>query len=239
MLTDLNEQVRALFDEAGVSLTDEDWAWFERLREAVVDANRRMNLTRLVEPLDFYRKHVLDSLLPFHAVPELAALRGPLLAADVGAGAGFPGFVLARMRPDWDVALIERTEKKAGFLEDTLQALELGNAYVVPFDAREAPRHARVLRHGCALVVARAVGRIAPVTEISAPLLAPRGILVHYKGGAPDAAELKDGARAAHRLKLRQGEPVAYDLPPDARRSVVLTVNPPRRRKRGGPRRRT
>lgn len=230
--------MRALFAAAGVPLADDDWAWFERLRELVVAANRRMNLTRLTEPADFYRKHVLDSLLPFHVVPQLAALRGPLLAADVGAGAGFPGFALARMRPDWDVALIERTEKKAGFLEDTLQALELGNAYVVPFDAREAPRQARVLRHGCAVVVARAVGRIAPVTELAAPLLAPGGVLVHYKGGAPDAAELKDGARMAHRLKLSQGEPVAYDLPPDARRSVVVTASPPRRRRRGGPRRR-
>jgi 16S rRNA (guanine527-N7)-methyltransferase len=189
-----------------------------------------MNLTRLTEPRDYYLKHVLDSVLPFLVVDSLKRAPGGIMVADLGAGAGFPGFVLARVRPDWEVALIERTQKKAEFLEDTLEALQLTNAYVVPLDAREAAQRVAALKHGCLLVLARAVGRIAAVTQLAAPLLARGGAILHYKGGQPDPDELKEGSRVAHRLKMVQEDPVVYDLPPDAKRSAVLTLNPARHR---------
>lgn len=229
----VDDEIQKMFAAAGLALEDEDWAFFERLRAAVVAANRRMNLTRLVEPRDFYLKHVLDSALPFVVVPELAKLKRRQLVADLGSGAGFPGLVLARLRPRWDVALVERTQKKAGFLEDTIEALGIGNAYVVPFDASEA----QVLVGGCDLVVARAVGRIAPVTRTAEPLLGPRGILVHYKGGRPDPEEISEGKQMAGRLGLKQLDRIGYDLPPDARRSAVLSRSTGRRR--GAVRRRT
>lgn len=231
----MDKETRNLFAAAGVPLAEEDWDFFARLRERILEANRRMNLTRITEPREFFSKHVLDSVLPFFLVPELKALPRRLLAADIGSGAGFPGLALARLNPRWDVALIERTQKKAVFLEETIEELGIGNAYVVPFDAGEAPRHAKVLRRGCRLVVARAVGRIAAVTALAAPLLGTRGVIVHYKGGQPEEAELREGKIAAGRRRYKQTDPVAYDLPPDARRSVVLVVNRTRRRKRTGP----
>jgi len=237
MLTGVDEETRTLLAAAGLMLPDADVEFFERLREAVVRANEKMNLTRLVAPRDFWRKHVLDAALPFLVVEALRALPDRLLAADLGAGAGFPGLVLARLRPGWDVALIERTQKKALFLEETIEALGVPNAYVVPFDARDAPGRAPVLAGACGVVAARAVGRLAAVTAAAAPLLARGGVLVHYKGGDVDAAELKEGAREAHRRGLRQEAPVSYALPPDARRAVVLTVSPATRRTRSGSRR--
>jgi len=230
-------ETEALFAGCGVELTSGDRAWFERLFEAVLDANRRMNLTRITLRDEFYAKHVLDSILPFVCVPELAALEAPQLVADIGSGAGFPGLVLARLRPDWSIALIERTQKKAAFLDETIEALGLENAYAVPFDAREAPRHADVLAHGCGIVTARAVGRIADVTKTAAGLLRPRGLIVHYKGGTPDPDELADGRKEAQRLGIAQDEPFVYDLPPDARRSVVISRSSGR--KHGGRRGRT
>jgi 16S rRNA (guanine527-N7)-methyltransferase len=228
----LDDATRELFAQAGATLDDADRDFFERVRLALVDANARMNLTRLVEPADYYRKHVLDSALPFHAVRALRDLGARGMAADLGSGAGFPGLVFARLRPEWDVALIERTQKKAGFLEDLVETLGLERVYVVPLDAHEVPRRVGVLRRGCDVVLARAVGRLGPVTEAAAPLLRPGGVLVHYKGGDVDQAELEEGRAAAKRFGLEQEAPVAYDLPPDARRSVVCCVSRARRRTR-------
>jgi 16S rRNA (guanine527-N7)-methyltransferase len=205
--------------------------FFERLRQAIVRANRHMNLTRITEPDEFMRKHVLDSWLPFRVVPALRALdEKDLLVADLGSGAGFPGLVVARLRPAWEVALIERTQKKAGFLEAMREDLGLGNVYVVPLDAREAAGRVPALRRGCDLVLARAVGRLAPVTRAAAPLVRPGGLLVHYKGGRLEMGELTEGRTAAAALRLIQGNPVVYDLPPDARRSVILSRAKGRRR---------
>jgi 16S rRNA (guanine527-N7)-methyltransferase len=208
--------------------------FFERLRQAIVRANRRMNLTRITEPDEFMRKHVLDSWLPFRVVPALRKLPAEgLLVADLGSGAGFPGLVVARLRPHWEVTLIERTQKKAAFLEAMRDDLALGNVYVVPLDAREAAGRVPVLRRGCDVVLARAVGRLAPVTRAAAPLVRPGGLLVHYKGGRLEPGELTEGRTAATAARMVQGDPVVYDLPPDARRSVILSRAKGRRRSAG------
>ncbi len=216
------EAMQALLAGAGVELDGEDWAFFERLRLHILARNAVMNLTRLTARPDFFRKQVLDSLLPFELVPELKRLAEGCLVADLGSGAGFPGFVLARMRPSWDIGLIERTQKKAAFLEETAAAFELQNVFVVPMDALEAGNTVPLLAARCEVVCARAVGRMAPVTRAAAPLLRRDGLIVHYKGGSPEAEELAEARRAAAGLGFEMHEPFRYELPPDAERSVVL-----------------
>jgi 16S rRNA (guanine527-N7)-methyltransferase len=206
-----------MFERAGVPLTDDDAAFFERLRLCVLRGNERMNLTRLVEPQEFLAKHVLDSLLPFVVVPALRELPERLALADLGSGGGFPGLPLSRFRPGWTVTLIERTRKKAAFLAETIEELEIPNARVLAADAREA-----ALRGACDIVTARAVGTIADVARVAAGLLAPAGILVHYKGNLT-GEELEEGAKASKRLGLVQEGPFPYELPPDAKRAVVLS----------------
>jgi 16S rRNA (guanine527-N7)-methyltransferase len=198
-----------------------------------------MNLTRITGRAEFDRKHVLDSILPFLAVDELRSLPGSLTAADLGSGAGFPGFILARFHPGWRLVLIERTQKKARFLEETARRLGLDNVSVAAVDAREARAHEPALKEGCELVVARAVGRVEAVSKAAAPLLRMDGLLVHYKGGSPDAGELEEGRLAAGKLGLGQADPVTYELPPDAERSVVLSRRRSSGRKRSVAFRRT
>ncbi len=221
------DEMRALFHAAGLDPSPEDWAFFERLRLTVIAGNASMNLTRITEQREFFLKHVLDSALPLVAVPALRGLGEGLLAADVGSGAGFPGLVIARLRPSWDVALLERTRKKANFLEEAAEALGLENTFVVPLDAAEAPSQVPVLRRRCDLVLARAVGRIGAVTRSAKDLVRAGGWIVHYKGGEPPPDELEEGRREVKRLGFLMEEPAVYALPPEARRSVVLVVNPP------------
>ena len=205
--------------------TDEDLAWFEHLYDVVMEANARMNLTRITDREEFFVKHIVDSALPFFIVPELLDLPGSLRAADLGSGAGFPGLVLARLNPGWKFALIERTQKKARYLDDARKRLELPNVHVIGKDAREAG----IAR--CDLVVARAVGPLAKVTRAAAPLLKRRGRLVHYKGGALQEPEIAEGFRAARNLGLGQNDPIAYEIPPGGDgRTLVISRSIGRRR---------
>jgi len=228
----VDQETRAILALAGYEPTAEEEAFFERLRQRIVEANERLNLTRLTSQHDFWIKHVLDSLLPFFAVPGLAGLDDKALVADFGSGAGFPGFALAHRFPHWDVALIERTQKKCDFLEETVEKLGMTNVFVVPLDAREAVHKVEALDRGCDLVVARAVGRLAKVTRQAEPLLRPGGILLHYKGGTLDADEIAEGKRAAREMVARQYEPSYYELPPDQRRAAVLVESKPHAKKR-------
>jgi 16S rRNA (guanine527-N7)-methyltransferase len=71
----------------------------------------RHNLVSQSSLKDVWRRHVWDSAQLVQLIPAEAKT-----LADLGSGAGFPGLVLAILRPDLSVALFEATRKKADFL---------------------------------------------------------------------------------------------------------------------------
>ncbi|MFP6796757.1 MAG: 16S rRNA (guanine(527)-N(7))-methyltransferase RsmG [Pseudomonadales bacterium] len=75
-------------------------------------------------------RHLLDcmSLLPW--------LEGRARMLDIGSGGGFPGMVLAIGRPKIDTVLVERSQKKARFLQQVVYELGLTGVEVVAQDIR-------------------------------------------------------------------------------------------------------
>jgi 16S rRNA (guanine527-N7)-methyltransferase len=137
--------------------------------------------------------HIADSLSGL----EVPAVRQARRIADVGAGAGFPGLVLAAALQDARVALVESVGRKSAWLERAAGAMGLTNVEVV--NARAEAWTAGVGVHD--LVTARAVASLNVLVEYAAPLLAQGGALVAWKGRR-DAAEEADGAAAARALGL-------------------------------------
>jgi len=78
-------------------------------------------------------KHILDSLAPLGIIIKLLKDTGAGKAvkiADVGSGAGLPGIPLAIVLPQYSFTLIERMERRAGFLHNTKAVLSLSNITV-------------------------------------------------------------------------------------------------------------
>ena len=50
---------------------------------------------------------------------------------DLGSGAGFPGLVIAALRPSWDVRLVESRKRRVEWLERVREALALPRCTVV------------------------------------------------------------------------------------------------------------
>jgi 16S rRNA (guanine(527)-N(7))-methyltransferase RsmG len=75
--------------------------------------NARINLTRVIELQEAVRFHYGESLFLCSLIPAEART-----VADVGSGAGFPGFVIAVARPDLQVTMIESDQRKAAFLRE-------------------------------------------------------------------------------------------------------------------------
>src|SRR5580693_9684977 len=86
--------------------------------------NRRLNLTRIEDLEDAVRLHYCESLFLGKFLPA-----GALRIADVGSGAGFPGFPVAVLRPECTVDLVESHQRKAVFLREA--RAELGNIRVI------------------------------------------------------------------------------------------------------------
>lgn len=86
--------------------------------------NKRINLTRITSPHDASRLHYAESLFGARFIRERTIL-------DIGSGAGFPAIPLAVIRPDVRVTALEAHQKKALFLIEARDALQLANFEVV------------------------------------------------------------------------------------------------------------
>ena len=159
--------------------------------------------TSVHDPRDVVRVHIADSLAGLE-VPEV---RDAAFLADLGAGAGPPGLVLAAVLPRARVVLVESVGRKCEFLRSAADGMGLANVEVV---------WARVedWRDGlgrCDVVCARALAALPVLYEYAAPLLRDGGVLVAWKG-AVDEAESADGVAAAGHLGLAV-EPVRAVAP--------------------------
>jgi 16S rRNA (guanine527-N7)-methyltransferase len=156
--------------------------------------------TTVADPEAALEVHVADSLSGLE-VPELAGARR---IADIGAGAGFPGLVLAIAIPRAEVDLIESAGRKTAVIDRLIQAAALGNARSVTARAEDFARTPSALgggREAYDAVTARAVGPLAVLVEYAAPLLRLDGVLVAWKG-ARDPAEEAAGAAAAEKVGM-------------------------------------
>ncbi|MEY2900088.1 MAG: hypothetical protein RL247_254, partial [Actinomycetota bacterium] len=91
----------------------------------------------LVGPRELDRlwtRHILNSAL-------LAQKLSPGTLIDVGSGAGFPGLIVAALRPDVEVTLIEPLGRRAHWLKEEAARLGLDNVTVRNERAEEAAGH--------------------------------------------------------------------------------------------------
>jgi 16S rRNA (guanine527-N7)-methyltransferase len=162
--------------DLGITLTSEQIVAIDRYVELLLFWNRRINLTAITIPEEILDKHILDSLAVTPYVP--AAARSLI---DVGSGAGFPGAIIALVRPDLAVTLVESSHKKAAFLSTLRRELPLPNITV---DAR---RVEDVARGQADVAVSRATWALPTWLVLGQALVRPGGLVLGMEG-----AELHD-----------------------------------------------
>ncbi len=145
----------------------------------------------VTDPALAWSVHVADSLSGL-VFAELASARA---IADIGAGAGFPGLVLAAELSAAQVDLVESIGRKCEFIERAAAAGGIGNARAVNARAERWAAGGAAGREAYDAVTARAVGRLSTLAELASPLLRPGGVLVAWKGrrDADEEAELARG----------------------------------------------
>ena len=102
--------------------TSQQVADLERFLEMLSAGNAVMNLVGPATIPDFWNRHAWDSAQLLRLAPDA------LTWADLGAGAGFPGLVLAILgkgREGFHVHLVESMAKRCRFLSDVVAELDL------------------------------------------------------------------------------------------------------------------
>lgn len=174
-------------------------------------------------------RHLLNCAVVAEAIPPGVSL------VDIGSGAGLPGIVLAIVRPDITVTLLEPLLRRIVFLEEAVTELKLDNVEVLRGRAEELAGK-RVFD----IASARAVAPLDRLLVWAMPLLREGGELLAMKGER--AAEELEGARdqlrecGAARAELIS---VGRDkVEPPATLVRVVAGRPPRRVRQASRRRR-
>ncbi len=117
-------------------------------------------------------------------VPECVALatmlpQGAQRLLDIGAGGGFPGMVLAIVRPELEVHLLDATAKKTAFLAEAAEAL---GVHVSVHTGRAEELQRGALAGTFDVVTARAVAPLDRLVAWAVPFLRRGGLLYAVKG---------------------------------------------------------
>lgn len=215
------ENVAAGAARLGIALDQGQLDLMQRFVTLLLARNRQVNLTRIVEPAEVERRHLLDSLTCALPVRDALASGTAWRCIDVGSGGGLPGIPLAVAFPSLRVTLLESVGKKAAFLSEAVAALGLSCVTVRTARAEDAARDPDE-RDRYDLVVARALAPLPVALEWCLPFARPGGVVVLPRG-SDLASQLADGRYAAGQLAGRLREPIPLDdpdLPPG--RSLVV-----------------
>jgi len=177
--------VKKWVSKNGVAITDAQLALLEQHQNMVLETNKHMNLTAITDPKEFAIKHIADSLTILPYVPREAKL------ADIGTGAGFPGLVLAIMREDLHVTLVDSLRKRVFFLQEAVSKLGLQNVECVHTRAEDLARVGITFD----ICVARAVARMDKLVRWTLPITKPGGTFLAMKG--PDISDELENAEPA------------------------------------------
>lgn len=134
-----------------------------------------------------WQRHVLNSAALVDWLPK----QGRVM--DLGSGAGLPGIVLALLRPDLEMVLLEPMLRRASFLDQVVADLKLPSTCVVRARVED---FAIEQPESMDAVVARAVAPMERLIGWAAPLIRIDGCLLALKGETV-AQELAPAALAA------------------------------------------
>ncbi len=150
----------------------ETYRQLEILVETLERWQKAINLVGRTTMDSVWKRHIQDSAQIVPLIPM-----GAKTLADLGSGGGFPGLVIAAMRPDLQVTLIESDARKAAFLGEAARKMGLKSPPKIVIQRIETapPSDADV-------VTARALAPLALLLEWAQRHRSDTAICLFHKG---------------------------------------------------------
>ena len=180
--------------ELELAVNENQLAALLELTSLLAQWSKRINLTGHRTASEIVRRLILDAAALAKQLPEIDSL------ADIGSGAGFPGFPVAILRPNCRVTLVESRERRHHFQRQVIRQLGLENvrAELGRAEALEPSPHTAA--------IAQAVAKPADALPLLLPWVEAGGWLL-FPGSTPPPPVPNDDLRVRF-------EPVAtYSVP--------------------------
>ena len=160
--------------ELGLAIEEVQAEQFLRYLTHLIEWNRVINLTAIVDPDEIVIKHFVDSL----AALVTTDFTDKSLVLDVGSGGGFPGIPIKIIKSGVRLVLVEPVQKKCSFLNSVVGLLKLQDVSI--FNGTIEQYAQWPLRQLIDTVVIRALKCEEIQMHIPA-LLAPKGKVILYR----------------------------------------------------------
>ena len=200
-------------NKIGVSVSDDKTEALDKFAQMLIEKNKVMNLTRILDEDGIAVKHFADSLSILKVdIPDSSKVM------DLGCGAGFPGVPLLIARPDISLTLLDSTAKKLGFVAESIEALGL-KAEVLHARAEEAGQDASY-REQYDFVLSRAVASLNVLCEYCLPFVKVGGKFVAMKSALAEE-EIKQAYTSIKTLGGKITEKIDFNLT-DGERTLII-----------------
>ena len=202
-------------DKLGITLSEIQLKQFYNYMNLLIEWNKKINLTAIIEPDEIILKHFVDSLTISKYISDGTRV------VDVGTGAGFPGIPLKIYRQDLEIILLDSLQKRINFLDEVIRELNLEKIETVHSRVEDFGKDKKY-REKFDISTSRAVANLATLSEYLLPLVKIGGKVISMKGSLIEE-ELENSKNA---IKILGGEIERvdeFDLPnSDISRNIIL-----------------
>ena len=208
-------ELKKYLEDFGLILNEKQINRFYKYMNLLIEWNKKINLTAIVDPKEIIIKHFVDSLSINKYIKENSKI------IDIGTGAGFPGIPLKIYRDDIQITLVDSLNKRIKFLDEVIKELELQNIETIHGRAEEMGRNSKY-REKFDIATSRAVANISTLSEYLIPLTKINGNCVFMKGPDVDE-ELNSGKNAINVLGGKVLKKEEFYIPKtDIERTVIV-----------------
>ena len=189
----MSEKKRLLCEGAevmNIPLSDKQIQQLLRYLSLILKWNRVYNLSAIRDPIESVKKHLLDSLSIIHFVQ-------PGLLLDVGSGAGLPGIVIAIMKPETEVFVLDSVGKKCRFMQAVKSELALENLIVVNSRVESFKP-----KQFFSQITSRAFAEASKTIQLTKHLLEENGRYLLMKGSNVDKEDVDNFNVKVHSMKV-------------------------------------
>lgn len=196
-----------------IELTKEQKSQLEKFYQLLIEWNKQINLTRIIDKEDVYLKHFYDSL----TIAKVIDLSKIDTLCDVGTGAGFPGIVLKIVYPNLKITLVDSLQKRINYLNQITKELNLK-------DIKAIHTRGEDYKETFDVVTSRAVANIETLVKYTMHLVNKKGIFIAMKGNIDNELTKPIEKKLSRKYKIIKIE--KFQLPKEnSERSLVVIKN--------------
>lgn len=196
------ELLKKASSKQGIILNDKQLDKFLVYKSKLLEYNKSINLTAIIDDEEIIYKHLVDCLEIVKHIDQGKSI------IDVGTGAGFPGLVIAiYFEGKAKITLLDSLNKRITVLDDIIKLLELKNVITIHGRAEEIGILSKY-REKFDIATARAVARLSVLLEYASPFVKANGKALLLKGNNVDE-EIEESINAEKKLSL--GERKTYE----------------------------